>query len=94
MQVRNTQGINELRTRVWVGEINVNKKSTAVDLFSRFSNSYVGRLSLLHETYAIEVHKYICESMFCVRTFLPGKLYSLQLGPYAQPSLPGSCVES
>lgn len=70
--VRHTDGINELRIRVWLGEVSIRSNRHGIHLLNRIANTYPMRLGLFQENHAKLLYMYLCESMFCVRTFLPG----------------------
>ena len=72
LMVRNCDGVNEVRSRVWFGEVTPDDSRTVSSTFKAFANSYITRRTLFTYDFAQTIHKYICESMFCLRTFLPG----------------------
>jgi hypothetical protein len=71
-QVRCSDEINELRTRIWLGDILTEESSSMHSTAQSSANAYLPRCNLFPFDFARVVHKYVCESMFCLRTILPG----------------------
>ena len=89
IMVRSTEGINEIRVRVWLGRKTiVRSKSRAHSIFATLANTTAGRCFFYRESHAKAIHDYVNESIFCIRTFLPG-LFSQRVRFYKMNMIPG-----
>ena len=69
-------------------EFKIGKKIKLRDLFNFVGDSVVGRFCLYNDKHAAFIHKYLTESTFCLRNFLPG-LYRRRVSFYKRNMLPG-----